>query len=132
MILEVKRNHLEKIRAEALKTRAELCGFIIGRIEGNKALAVEFRRARNVLNSAIRFQIDPQEFLRVLGEVENRTMDIIGFYHSHPSLASPSAEDEKFMSLWPDKIWLIVSSINGDARAFVYKGRIEEIRLKEI
>ena len=132
MILEVRRDQLGRIRAEALKTKAELCGFIVGKIEGERASAVELRKAKNVLNSAVRFQIDPQEFLRVLEEAESRDMEVIGFYHSHPSSPFPSAEDEKFMSLWPDKIWLIVSSINGDARAFVFKGKIEEIGLEEV
>jgi|Deesub1362B_J571_1020462.scaffolds.fasta_scaffold40600_2 proteasome lid subunit RPN8/RPN11 len=133
MILKVKKDQLERIRADAKASRTETCGFIIGRIEGDRATAVELKRARNLLDSPVRFEIDPEEFLKVLRAAEDKGMEIIGFYHSHPSYPSPSAEDERFMFLWPDRIWLIISSVSGAVKAFIARSDgMEEIDIQEI
>jgi proteasome lid subunit RPN8/RPN11 len=129
MMLQIPLAEVEKVRREAMKTRVEICGFMIGRVERGKAVVFELRAARNILDSSVRFQIDPVEFLKVLEDAEKRNMDVIGFYHSHPSAPEPSGEDSRFMKLWPDKIWLIVSSTSGSLKAFRMEESIEEIDL---
>jgi proteasome lid subunit RPN8/RPN11 len=129
MMVQISLADVEKVRTEAMKAKAEICGFMIGRVEKAKATVFELKSARNILNSSVRFQIDPMEFLKVLEDAERKGMDVIGFYHSHPSSPYPSEEDRRFMKLWPDKIWLIVSSTTGFLKAFRIEESIEEIDL---
>jgi proteasome lid subunit RPN8/RPN11 len=135
MILEIKRTFLDRIKEEAKINQVEICGFIIGEIRGSRAIATEIKSAKNVLNSPTRFQIDPEDFLKTLAKAESRKLEIIGFYHSHPAPPYPSLVDEKFMALWPDKIWLIVSTISTfepSTRAFIKRAeKFEEIKIIE-
>jgi len=55
-----------------------------------------------------RFEMDPQEFMRVEREAEAAGYEVIGFYHSHPDWpAIPSQTDIAFA--WEGSYYMIVS-----------------------
>ena len=84
-----------------------------------------------MLRSSTEFQIDPEEFLRGLSEAERQNWVHIGFFHSHQAPPEPSATDTKYMKLWPESVWLIVSSADHGMAAYqvvdssVRKGALE-------
>ncbi len=139
MILEIKRIFLDRVKEEAKTNQTEICGFIIGKIQGDRAVVTEMKQARNVLRSPVRFQIDPVDFLNTLEEAESKSLDVIGFYHSHPAPPYPSLLDKKSMALWPDKVWLIISTLSlpppsseSSIKAFIKKAdRFEEVNIVE-
>jgi proteasome lid subunit RPN8/RPN11 len=59
----------------------EACGLLAGRIR-RVELVLEMR---NVLESRVRFQLDPREQLQAFDQIERRGMDLLGIYHSHPA-----------------------------------------------
>ena len=65
--------------ARATKPR-ECCGILIGRA-GEIHRAV---RARNLAESATRFEIDPRDHLVAIHAARSEGLEVVGFYHSHP------------------------------------------------
>jgi proteasome lid subunit RPN8/RPN11 len=69
----------------------ECCGLLLGR-DGEIVEAVP---ARNIAGDpTARFQIDPVDHFRAIRTARARSLEVVGFYHSHPrSAAEPSARD---------------------------------------
>ena len=108
---------LEAIVAHALGARpSECCGILLGKDDE----IVEAVRTGNLAQSANRFLIDPKDHIDVRRAARDRGLDVIGFYHSHPSsTGEPSATDLAEAS-YPNHLYLIVglgSSIP-DARLY--------------
>src|SRR4051812_32287507 len=70
---------------------AECCGLLLG----SPASIVEAARTRNIAtDSTSRFLIDPKDHIDGRREARRRSLEVVGFYHSHPrSPAVPSARD---------------------------------------
>jgi proteasome lid subunit RPN8/RPN11 len=63
----------------------------------------------------VRFEVSPQDYLRVEREAEGRGLLLLGFWHSHPDHpASPSATD--LSCAWVGLLTVIVSVRKGQAR----------------
>ena len=112
----------EQMRFVVGKTRDEYpfeaCGLLFGHIEHGVAAVEKIVASNNLLKSSTRFQIDPEEFLGALNEAESENLDHVGFFHSHPASPEPSMTDIEHMQLWPDSIWLILSSTSHDMAAY--------------
>ena len=62
---------------------------------------------------------------------ENKGLDIIGIFHSHPnSIAVPSETDKKFMQSNP-VTWVIYSGIERNFHAFILESKVKEIEIIE-
>lgn len=107
----------------------EACGILAGLISGEERTVTRIYSTRNMLRSATRYQIDPEEQVGVFEEIEESRLDLIGFYHSHPSFtAQPSGIDEKH-AYYPEQSYVIISLIGGEAevRSYVWRdGFLEE------
>jgi len=119
MILQLTEEQI-RILKEETKDRypSEVCGLLFGDIDGRKAIVKRIAVLQNILESATRFQIDPEAFVEALSEAEKNGMQLIGFFHSHPAPAYPSPNDVEYMKLWPENIWLIISSIDYNVAAY--------------
>ncbi len=91
--------------------------------EGCGALLGETGHARVMLplpnteldRPRVRFQVSPQDYLRVEREAEARGLLLLGFWHSHPDHpARPSATD--LSCAWVGLLTVIVSVQKGQAR----------------
>lgn len=110
MIIKISRSQVNALLEEARRSYPiEICGALFGLISEDEAHVEEIIPLKNVLRSEVMFQINPEEFLKVLLEHERRGLRHIGFFHSHLGCVSPSSIDLKYMSLWPESIWIIVS-----------------------
>lgn len=100
-----------------LKAPEEACGIVAG--EHNHARLVI--PVTNVLHSPHRFRMDPEEELKALYQVEERGLEIIAVYHSHPhGIDRPSPTDHAELT-FPGTIYLIWYEYNQQWHCRAYK-----------
>jgi len=107
----------------------ECCGVIAveaGSEPDGTARAVRVLRASNIHASPLKFEIDPDELLRLWKEIEDEGAELGGIYHSHVRSAPyPSQTDVNFAANWPGVEWVIVGLSAGsepDVRSYVIEG----------
>ncbi len=129
---------LEEIVAHALEDPGnEVCGLVSVSADGER-VATGVLRARNIHESPMKFEIDPQELLRLHNEIEDRGEELGAIYHSHVrSPPYPSQTDVNFARSWPGIEWIIVGLAAGqepEVRSYLIEsgaGAIEAVALGE-
>ena len=95
---------------------SECCGILVGKkSEKGEIEVTEISEASNLFQGqkSVHFQIDPLFIYRLEQELEVRSLEIVGIYHSHPDCpAILSKEDEKYMV--PGLEYVIMSVQNGE------------------
>jgi proteasome lid subunit RPN8/RPN11 len=113
LILLLRRRHVDLLKQEAKKVHpVEACAMLFGNLSHNEAVVEKVKFAPNEFQSALRFEIDPVKVAAAFTEAEDEGLNFIGLFHSHPAPAAPSPIDLKYMKLWGDALWLILSSID--------------------
>ncbi len=106
----------------------ESCAILFGRVDGSKNIVEEVYLAENIDESPVNFTISNEELLKAYKIAEEKKLDIVGIFHSHPkSDASPSSTDKKFMVSNP-VVW-IISSANDELKAYLLDGDIEQVSI---
>jgi proteasome lid subunit RPN8/RPN11 len=119
MIIRLTKKQIRLLIEEARKKNPiEACGILYGYINSKDARVRKIIMANNILESPTNFQINPEEFLKALLEAEKNSMQLVGFFHSHPTIPYPSITDVRSMKRWPENIWLIISSIDYSMEAY--------------
>jgi proteasome lid subunit RPN8/RPN11 len=111
--------HLSEMRQHGERDYPfECCGLMLGRFESNGGkIVVEtypISNAREEEAKRNRFLIRPEELM--LGEkyAREKSLDVVGFYHSHPDeRAVPSKYD--LDHAWPTYSYIVVSVERGQA-----------------
>ncbi|ASJ02668.1 metalloprotease [Thermococcus profundus] len=130
MRLVIRRDDLVGIIKSAGESEGEICGFLLGRIEGSAVFVEEVRGTRNKLNSPIAFEIDPLETAEVLDEAEGKGLEVVGVFHSHLECPPvPSGKDIEGMDLWRN-VWLIVTPSGGFQAWILENGEVKEVRVE--
>lgn len=99
----------------------EICGIMLGpRGEG---WVSEVRRARNIIveRARDRYEIDPRDHIRIQREADAASLDIVGYYHSHPDHPAQASRFDTERA-WAGYVYLIVSIEGGkpvDQNGFV-------------
>jgi [CysO sulfur-carrier protein]-S-L-cysteine hydrolase len=128
--VRIARDLLDEIVAHAREEAPNEC---CGLIAGADGQATRVHRARNEFASPMRFNVHPQDLIRITTEIEERGDELVGIYHSHPrSEAYPSQTDVNLAANWPDPLWLICSLAEREPilRAFTIRdGQVEEVEL---
>ena len=114
---------------------SESCAMLFGTHGDQQWNVKEVFLTRNAhTNSETSFIITPEELLQGYKLAEEKQLELVGIFHSHPnSTASPSNLDKKFMKANGDIPWIIFSGINTDLRAFKLEQDMEnteEIKIK--
>ena len=105
----------------------ESCAILFGK--NNQVLDVFL--TENIDESPVNFTISNKQLIEGYKIAEDKKMDVIGIFHSHPnSDAFPSNTDKKFMQSNP-VVWIIYSGINKNFRAFILESDTIEISIKE-
>ena len=132
MVLRLQHRHVELLKNVTLKIKPiEACAILFGRFAKNETIIEKVVIAKNRLNSPTHFEIDPEEVAIAVEEAENESLEFIGLFHSHSSPAIPSLIDQKFMKLWGDAFWLILSSTDWNFAVYQLKdGKIKKEILK--
>ena len=109
----------------------ECCGVLLGAIEDDLRQVQATVRCRNTrLDSPQnRYNIDPQELIRVQREARERDLDIVGFYHSHPDHRARWSQTDFNEAHWIGCSYVITSVQQGKAvttNSFALTGSREE------
>ena len=119
LFLRLQRNHVELLKQEAERVfPVEACAILFGNLTENEAIVEKVEITQNRLRSSTRFEVDPSTVARSIVEAEKEGFEFVGLFHSHPASAFPSEIDRKFMRLWGEAIWLILSSTENKLDAF--------------
>lgn len=91
----------------------------------------DFFLTENIEKSPVNFTISNKQLIEGYKMAEEKKMDVIAIFHSHPdSEAYPSNTDKKFMQSNP-VVWVIYSGINKNFRAYILESEIMEISIEE-
>jgi proteasome lid subunit RPN8/RPN11 len=122
---------LEQVIAHAREEAPNEC---CGMIASQDGRAVAVYRARNQFASPLRYQVHPQDQLRIFHAVEDAGWEIGAIYHSHTrSEPYPSQTDITLAELWPDPLYVIVgvAGEEPDVRAYrIVSGEVSEAALE--
>ena len=91
----------------------EACGLLSGSLTSGRATA--FHPARNVEASPLRYNVHPEDLVRITFAIEDAGQDLVAIFHSHTrSAAVPSATDRR-TAMYPDAFYLLASLADADA-----------------
>ena len=91
----------------------EACGLVSGSLEAG--LAVAYHPARNNEHSPLRYNVDPDDLLRITLEIEAVGRDLVGIFHSHTHTpAVPSATDLR-AAMYPEPFYVLATLADPDA-----------------
>ncbi len=123
----------------------EVCGILAGPTTGETSKTYPERNQRdrrvekiyrmnNMNKSRTTFFMDPKEQLKVMKEIRNLELEMVGIYHSHPETdAYPSAHDVE-LAYYPGVSYIIVSIKDKDKpeiKSFsIVDGKIEREEIK--
>jgi len=104
----------------------ESCALLFGKDN----IVQELFLAENIEKSQVNFTISNKQLIEGYRMAEEKKMEVIGIFHSHPdSEAYPSNTDKKFMQSNP-VVWVIYSGINKNFRAYILESDIIEIPIE--
>lgn len=132
-VLRIRREQLDAIYTHAREgLPEEVCGILAGRRA--EAGTHDVERVYRIKNTHPRpigqFMLDPQEQLRVTLEVEDELgLEVIGFYHSHPTGPPRLSATDAARASWPGASYFLVylgaREGHTSARWDAEKGRFE-------
>ena len=111
---------------------SESCAMLFGTLGDQQWNVKEVFLTRNAHDdSKTSFIIAPEELLQGYQLAEEKQLELVGVFHSHPqTAASPSNFDKKFMKVNGSVPWIIFSGMNTDLKAFMLDEDMEEIKIK--
>ncbi len=117
--------------AHALEDRPyEVCGILAGR--GDRVTRAF--RAQNAERSPVRYEIDPQDLLRIFREIDDADLDHLGIYLSHTHTQAYPSETDKRLATYPEALYFIVSLMDERApyvKAFTIRdGVVTEVSIE--
>lgn len=105
----------------------ESCAILFGKDD----TVSEVFLTKNIEESPVNFTISNEQLIEGYKIAEEKKIDVIGIFHSHPnSEAYPSNTDKKFMQSNP-VAWVIYSGANKDFKAYLLESEIKEIPIEE-
>jgi proteasome lid subunit RPN8/RPN11 len=120
--MQIERKHLSEMISHAREEAPrEACGILSGR----NGRVLRIYRIRNADLSPTSYRLDPDQQFRAFKDIEDRGLELLGIYHSHPSSpASPSDRDVE-QAQYPDVSYILIS-LADPAEAQVRAFRITE------
>jgi proteasome lid subunit RPN8/RPN11 len=92
----------------------EACGLLGGDLASGRATT--FHPARNAEASPLRYNVHPDDLVRIVFAIEDDGQDLVAIFHSHTrSPAVPSATDLR-TAQYPDAYYLLATLADPDAR----------------
>ncbi|MFH1683920.1 MAG: M67 family metallopeptidase [Candidatus Margulisiibacteriota bacterium] len=108
----------------------EACGILAGR----KSEVEKIYRMTNTSESPETcYFMDPKEQFKVIKEIRNAGLEMIGIFHSHPNSPAYPSEKDKELAFYDDAIYVIVSLGGADPvfKAFkIADGKINEEKIE--
>ena len=119
----------------------EMCGLIIGDAEAaDGGHALRFEPTRNKAASPYRYEIDPDDLLRLTIETDDADEAFWAIVHSHTHTPAVPSPTDVGLAFYPDSLYLLVSLSDAEAdpttgapgvRAWrIVGGEVHEVRLE--
>lgn len=119
----------EIIEHAKIEYPVEACGIIAGK--GWRA--EKFYPMKNIDNSGEHFMMEPAEQFKVIKDIRNNSLGMIGICHSHPNSPPRPSDEDIRLALTPGVVYLIVSLMNfesPDLRGFIIESsNVSEVQL---
>ena len=131
-VLTIPRSLTDAIQDHA---RAELpneaCGLLSGSLAEGRA--VTFHPTRNAEASPLRYDVDPDDLVRVTYEIDEAGADLVGIVHSHVRSAPVPSQTDRRLAFYPEAFHVVVGLTdvdNPELRAWrIRDGRVTEASL---
>lgn len=131
--LRLDRQFWEQMRLDvAQRAPEEACGLLAGERQGDQLLVRRLFILTNLLHSAARYRLDPQEQLSAFNQMEAEGMELVGIYHSHPDGPDEPSPTDLAEAYYPEAAYLIWSRSHGIwiCRAFaIQQGRATPLHI---
>jgi cystathionine beta-lyase/cystathionine gamma-synthase/proteasome lid subunit RPN8/RPN11 len=66
-------------------------------------------RTPNAAKSPVRYEVNPQEILRILREMDEAEQELVGIFHSHVSSPAYPSQTDVRLAFYPEAVYLLVS-----------------------
>ncbi len=131
--LRFRRALIDEMVAHALADKPlECCGVVA--VRDGEALKVH--RMANTAASAVRYEVDSAELVRVYGEIDDAGCEIGAIYHSHTRSAPYPSQTDINLAFYPDALYIIVgvAGPEPEVRAFriVEHRDVDEVPLEVV
>ncbi|PYU20552.1 MAG: hypothetical protein DMG30_20940 [Acidobacteria bacterium] len=130
-LFRISRAAFDRLLAEArANPNIECCGLLAGR-EGIISAVLP---AKNALQSAMAYEIAPEELFALFRRMRAEALEHLGIYHSHPKGENSPSPLDLERAFYPDAAYLIISAdlnASNTVRAFrIVAGRARELPLE--
>jgi proteasome lid subunit RPN8/RPN11 len=131
-MLRLGQKDYEAIRAHGEETYPhECCGVLLGHATDDGNAVSETVRAGNTRTDSAhnRYNISPQELVKIQRQAREKELDIVGFYHSHPDHPARWSPTDFAEAHWMGCSYVITSVEKGKAvltNSFLLTGSSEE------
>lgn len=131
-MLEIDESTYSEIRKHGEETYPnECCGALLGRAREDANKVMTSVRAGNTRTDSAhnRYNIAPQELVKIQRMGREKGLDIVGFYHSHPDHPAQWSKTDFAEAHWIGCSYVITSVENGTAavtNSFLLTGTTEE------
>ncbi|MHB8391220.1 MAG: M67 family metallopeptidase [Acidobacteriaceae bacterium] len=110
---------ISQVRFDAIRQHGEAaypnecCGVLLGHMEDGVNTVIDAVPAENARSDSAhnRYQIAPQELIRIQQQARRRGLDIIGFYHSHPDHPAEWSKTDLEEAHWLGCSYVITSVV---------------------
>lgn len=122
ILTKVQRQLLSKESID--KKPNESCALLFGKKDNGKIIVSEIYPAENIEKSPINFTISNEQLIQGYKIAEDKGLEVIGIFHSHPdSEPYPSETDKKFMEINP-VAWVIFSLVTNEFKAYMFESEL--------
>jgi [CysO sulfur-carrier protein]-S-L-cysteine hydrolase len=104
----------------------EACGILAGR-DGR---VEQFFPAESDEPSPYYYRIEARDQIRIMNEIDDAGLDLVGIYHSHTSSPAYPSRTDAEQAFWPDAVYVIVSLAEPAADVRGY--RIQDMTITEV
>ena len=131
-MLRIEYSDYEALRAHGEETYPhECCGVLLGKSRPDGNYVAQVVRAGNTRTDSAhnRYNIAPQELVKIQRQARNAGLDIIGFYHSHPDHPAQWSTTDFAEAHWLGCSYVITSVEKGKAattNSFLLTGTEED------
>ena len=131
-MLRLGKDEYEAIRAHGEETYPhECCGVLLGHANDDGNTVVMTVKAGNTRTDSAhnRYNISPQELVKIQRQAREKDLDIVGFYHSHPDHPAMWSPTDFAEAHWMGCSYVITAVEKGKAvltNSFLLSGTGEE------
>lgn len=128
-ILKISNLHWDQMKTHVDKVAPiEACGML----GGNETHVKKVFETTNILNSPVRYQIDPRQQINIFHQIEDYEMELVAIYHSHPTGPNTPSNIDISEAAYPEAFYLIWFKIidQWDCAGFqINSGSFSQIKL---